>query len=360
MNSNVAVLGAGAWGTAIAKVIAENNNTVVMCCRKQDQAEQINTNHTNSKYLPQVTLPKNISASTNVFDTVNGKDFLILATPSLYLIDAVKSILDVPSIQNGKTMIGIITKGFLQSTKAVSVQQSDCEVKLITDVLSEILPPSYARSLVYICGPSHAQEVAAGKITGLISACRRPSLAVRFKYLLKSKHLLVFSSLDVKGVQTAAAVKNVVAIAFGILDALKNRNTEMFGDNSESLLLAAGLNEIQKIGMALGATHPETFTSIAGVGDLDVTCRSVYGRNRRLGREIIEKNILDQFSNIDDIITNIDKIPYTPEGAVAAKYVKILQQHFSLRMPICNLVYRVLNKEEDSESALNHYMNSLL
>jgi len=101
-------------------------------------------------------------------------------------------------------------------------------------------------------------------------------------------------------------------------------SSTMFGDGTESLLLAAGLNEIQTLGKAMGATHPETFTSISGIGDLDVTCRSVFGRNRRFGKDIVEKKILAPFKDIDDLIARIGEIGYLPEGVVAAKHAKVL------------------------------------
>ncbi|MDR2096939.1 MAG: glycerol-3-phosphate dehydrogenase, partial [Spirochaetaceae bacterium] len=178
-------------------------------------------------------------------------------------------------------------------------------------------------------------------------------------------------SLDVWGVQVAAAVKNVIAIAFGILDALKTEeflpqldsniggSRDIFGDNTGSLLLASGLNEIQTLGRAMGATHAETFTSIAGVGDLDVTCRSVYGRNRRFGREIIEKQIIEPYKNIDDLIERINEIGYMPEGIAACKNVNCLQEKYKLKMPICSLVYRILNKDIRVENALNGYLKEL-
>ena len=158
--------------------------------------------------------------------------------------------------------------------------------KLIVSTLEDYFPGFYRDNIVYIAGPSHAEEVSVNKLTGLISACRNGKNSIRFRELLTSPSLFVFSSIDVIGVQTCAATKNVIAIAFGMLDALKE-NSDYFGDNTESLLLAAGLNEIQKIGKVLGATHPETFTSISGVGDLDVTCRSIHGRNRRLDRKSV-------------------------------------------------------------------------
>jgi glycerol-3-phosphate dehydrogenase (NAD(P)+) len=119
----------------------------------------------------------------------------------------------------------------------------------------------------------------------------------------------------------------------------------VFGDNTESLLLAAGLNEIQSIGFALGATHPQTFTSISGVGDLDVTCKSKYGRNRRFGQDIIKTDMLSRFENLDDLIANVKKVGYLPEGAIACKYVHQIAEEKKLRLPICDALYRVLNKE---------------
>jgi glycerol-3-phosphate dehydrogenase (NAD(P)+) len=162
--------------------------------------------------------------------------------------------------------------------------------------------------------------------------------------------------MDVVGVQVCAALKNVVAIAFGIMDALKEKS-QAFGDNTESLLLAAGLNEMLALGRALGATHPETFTSIAGVGDLDVTCRSPFGRNRRFGRDIILNNILDRFTSIDDLVENIAKVGYLPEGVMAAKHAWSLFEKHSLKIEIIPMVYRILNKEMGAEAAIRQLID---
>src|SRR5690606_38173553 len=143
-----------------------------------------------------------------------------------------------------------------------------------------------------------------------------------------------------------------------IMDALKDFSGTV-GDNTESLLLAAGLNEIQTIARALGSTHPETFTSIAGVGDLDVTCRSIHGRNRRFGREIILKNIIQEYRNIDDVIANFDKIGYLPEGAVAAKYVRELVDRYSLKLPIATSVYKILDRQSEPIDEIQSILSSL-
>ncbi|MCL2599666.1 MAG: NAD(P)-dependent glycerol-3-phosphate dehydrogenase [Treponema sp.] len=350
MVPQIAVIGAGAWGTAVAKIIADKGHDVVMWSFEQDNRDDINLRHENSRYLPGIKLPANLRATSDITEAAADKEYIILAIPSLFLLQTVKQMLSVPSIQNGKTTIAVITKGFLPTEKGP---------RLIVETLEDYLPGFYQHSLVYIAGPSHAEEVSNGKITGLIAASENARNALRFRDLLKSKGLFVVPSLDVRGVQVAAAAKNVIAIAFGMLDAFKTLNTgsentmdesvmditKLFGDGTESLLLAAGLNEIQTLGMALGATHPETFTSISGIGDLDVTCRSVFGRNRRFGKEIIEKKLLEPFSDIDDLLDRINAIGYLPEGVAAAKYVKLLAERHQLNMPISVGLYQILNRE---------------
>ncbi|RKX87338.1 MAG: glycerol-3-phosphate dehydrogenase [Spirochaetes bacterium] len=331
----VGIISAGAWGTAVAKLIADNGNSVEVWDFMESVVESINQDHVNDRFLPGVKLPNTLTASTNIEEVADNKDFLIIASPSLYIMDIVKSLIKVQGISGGKTVIGVLTKGFIDTQAGPS---------LILKSLEDYLPGFYRNSLVYISGPSHAEEVARGKLTGLISASKSGKNAIKIRKLLSSNNMLVFPSLDVEGVQTSGAVKNVIAIAFGMLDALMEL-TDNFGDNSESLLLAAGLNEIQTLGTALGSIYPETFTSIAGVGDLDVTCRSKYGRNRRFGGEIIKDRRIAKFENLDHLINNIDEIGYLPEGIVAARFVHKLATQYKLKLPICNMVYRILNKE---------------
>jgi glycerol-3-phosphate dehydrogenase (NAD(P)+) len=351
MDSQIAVLGAGAWGTAIAKVIADKGKEVILWSYEEETAGDINNNHKNSRFLPDVELPKNIKASTNILEAAEGKGFIILASPSMYLLDTLKKVLPVNSIREGESIIAVLAKGFLPTPNGP---------RLILETMEDYLPGFYRQSLVYIAGPSHAEEVSRGKMTGLITASENAKNAIRFRDLLRSPGLLVYPSFDIRGVQVSSAAKNVIAIAFGMLDAIKTTGTvDMLGDGTESLLLAAGLNEIQTLGTALGATHPETFTSIAGIGDLDVTCRSVFGRNRRFGREIIEKNILEPYHDLDDLISRINEINYLPEGVVAAKYVKILAEKHHLKMPVSTGLYRILNREITPLDFLRNFLEGL-
>jgi len=344
----IGVIGAGAWGTGLAQALARGGNKVILWAREQEVVDSINNEHENKLFLPGFTLSDNLSASTDIREVAGDKEFLIIASPSLYLASTVSQIVDIPSIADGSTCIGILTKGFVPSENGP---------KLIVETLEEVLPASYKKSLVYIAGPSHAEEVAMGKLTGLIAASENPKNSIRFRELLRVKGLMVYSSLDVIGVQICAAAKNVIAVVYGSLDAIAE-NSDSFGDNTESLLLAAGLNEIQTLGFAMGATHAETFTSISGVGDLDVTCRSKYGRNRRFGHDIIKTDILSHFSSLDDLIANIGKIGYLPEGAVACKYVHEIAVKHGLKLPICDGLYRILNREIEPVDFMNELLSN--
>jgi glycerol-3-phosphate dehydrogenase (NAD(P)+) len=346
-----AVLGAGAWGTAIAKVIAEKDIDVVIWSYETSVRDDINQKGENTRYLPGVKLPKNLTATSDIEEAAEGKQYLIYAVPSIFLLDTLKKTLSVSSIREGKTIIAVLTKGFLPSENGP---------RMIVETMEDYLPGFFRESLVYISGPSHAEEVAQGKITGLIAASENAKNSIRFRDLIKTQRLFVFSSFDVRGVQVSAAAKNVIAIAFGLLDAIKKTgNTGMFGDGTDSLLLAAGLNEIQSLGMAMGATHPETFTSIAGIGDLDVTCRSILGRNRRFGKELIDKKILEPYKNIDDLLERITEIGYLPEGVAAAKYIKVLAEKYRLKMPIAVGLYQILNREIEPLDFLGNILNGL-
>lgn len=348
MIDKIGVIGAGAFGTSLAKVIAEKGIEVKLWSFDAEVCDQINKDRENKKFLPGVTdLPSTITATTDLAEAASDMKVLILASPSLFILDTVKKLMDIPSVKEGQTTIGIVAKGFIPN---------EGEPKLILETIENYLPGFYRDNLVYISGPSHAEEVATGGYTGLISASKNPKNSILIRELLSSSSVNVFSSFDVVGVQICAAVKNVIAIAFGVLDAIKEKSKKI-GDNTESLLLAAGLNEIMTLGTSLGATHPETFTSIAGVGDLDVTCRSVHGRNRRFGRDIILNNILDDFEDYNDLMNNLEKLPYLPEGAVAVGHAYKLAKKQNLNLRIINTVWNILDKKSTPEEEVKNYLN---
>ena len=347
--SKVGVIGAGPWGTAIAKSLCENGHDVLLWAFEDEVVESINTEKQNHRYLPKISLPQPLRATSDIRKAAADREFIILAIPSLFLLNTIKQILTVPSILEGEAIIAILTKGFLLTNKGP---------RLIVETLEDYLPGFYKENLVYVSGPSHAEEVSRGILTGLISASLNPRNSIRIRKLLAAPNIVLFSSLDIIGVQVSAGHKNVIAIAFGILDALAEDSISL-GDNTESLLLAGGLNEIQQFGTALGATHPETFTSIAGIGDLDVTCRSLHGRNRRFGREIVRKNLLKPYADIDTLIDGLKDIGYMPEGVVAVRAAKQIIDNMKLKMPITTGVYRILNREVSPAEGVEQVLNML-
>lgn len=334
-SKSIGILGGGAWGTGFAAALAHSGHTVQIWALEPDVKDSVNREHENKRYLPGIKLSSSITVSNDIVEVASGKEFLIIAAPSLYLASTLRKITGVPNIADGSTLVIALTKGFVPSPDGP---------KLILETIENILPGIYKGNTVYVSGPSHAEEVAMNKLTGLIAASENPKNSIRAREMIKAPSLMVYSSFDVVGVQICAAAKNVIAVVYGALDAVAE-HSQIFGDNAESLLLAAGLNEIQTLGMAMGATHPETFTSIAGVGDLYVTCKSKYGRNRHFGQDMIKTDILARFSDIDDLLANISKIGYLPEGAVACKYIREIAERKNIKLTICDGLFRILNKE---------------
>ena len=348
MSERIAVLGAGAYGTAIARALAYKGHQITLWSHDKNHVETLIRDRENAARLPGIRIPENIRPDGSLKDACTGKDALIFAVPSLYLMSVVRQILGFEDIIESIPRIASVTKGFIPGRTGI---------QFVLEAMEAYLPGAYKNHLVYVSGPSHAEEMGRDKLTGLISASADGKNALWFRNLLQGPSLMVFPSLDVIGVQVSAAAKNIIAIAFGILDALKEIDP-LVGDNTESLLFAAGLNEIQTLGTALGSTHPETFTSIAGVGDLDVTCHSVHGRNRRFGRQIVLKGILDGFSDIDDLIDRIEEIGYLPEGVPATKYACELVQNKSIRLPVIQRVFKILNREMEPLELIDSFRSA--
>ena len=343
----VGIIGGGAWGTGLAQALARGHHKVTIWALESEVVESINNEHENKKFLPGYKLDESIECSNDIVSVATNKDFLIIASPSLYLAPTLKKIANVPNIVDGTTVIAALTKGFVPSENGP---------KLILETIESVLPEHYKDCTVYVAGPSHAEEVAMGKLTGLVAASLNPKNSIKVRELLKVPGLMVYSSFDIIGVQICAAAKNIIAVVYGAMDAI-SETSNIIGDNSESLLMAAGLNEIQTFGFAMGATHAETFTSISGVGDLDVTCKSKYGRNRRFGQDLVKTDMLDKFKDIDDLIANVGKIGYLPEGAIACKYVYEISKKKDIKLPLTETLYKILNKELSVHSAFDDLMN---
>ncbi|WNY64916.1 NAD(P)H-dependent glycerol-3-phosphate dehydrogenase [Borreliella carolinensis] len=344
----ISVIGAGAWGTAIAKSLSDKFDfNIFLWAFEEDVKNSINNDNINAKYLKGIKLPKNLVASSNLFEVATMSDYIFIATPSLFTVDILKKLDQFLHSLEIKPKLAILTKGFITfNGKTQTVIEA-----------AERVMRGYKDEITYIVGPSHAEEVGLGVITGLVAASNSRENAYLFINLFSKTPISLFYSNDVFGVQIAAALKNVFAIAFGILDAYKLNYPNLIGSNTESLLFSISLNNIKDIAIELGGRNIETFLFLSGSGDLDVTCRSMFGRNRRFGNEIVSKNILENFLSIDDLISNIEKIGYLPEGVLAAKsifsFFKQLNRDLNSNS-LLSVIYKILNKELEPKSVIEY------
>ena len=317
-----AVIGAGAWGTAIACHTARLGHTVRMWALEPEVADEITRRHTNSVYLPAVTLPETIEASPDAEAVVAAAEAVILVPPSQHL-RAVSA--QLARAVSGDALVVVATKGIEERT-----------LKLMSEVLAETLPAVAPERLAFLSGPTFALEVAKGKPADVVVASRGMVAARKVQPLLHAPMFRVYASADPVGVQVGGAVKNVMAIATGTCDGLD------FGTNARAALITRGLAEITRLGVALGA-NPLTFLGMAGVGDLVLTCTGELSRNRTLGKQIA---------------AGVDPQAYlasqrsVAEGYYTAAAAYELAQRLGVDMPITENVYHVLHRQRPFAEAV--------
>ncbi|MCS6896555.1 MAG: NAD(P)-dependent glycerol-3-phosphate dehydrogenase, partial [Nitrospira sp.] len=261
----IAVIGAGAWGTALAKLLAEKGLTVRLWAYELDVARAINTSHENPVFLKGVPLPQVLTATGSLAEAVDGCHAVLFATPS----HVARSVLQrlAPSLTHPVPLISA-TKGLEEGT-----------AKLMTQVMEEVLPPAFHHSLLVLSGPSFASELSAGRPTAVCLAGSDDQIVQQFQQVLMTPTFRVYADLDVTGVQLGGALKNVIALAAGIVDGLE------LGLNARAALITRGLAEIVRLGAAMGA-DPRTFYGLSGVGDLVLTCTGPLSRNHAVGLRI--------------------------------------------------------------------------
>lgn len=318
----VAVIGAGAWGTALASVAAENEHDVVMWAREEHVVHEINTLHTNNNFLPDVTLAGSLRA-THSIDDVHGADVTIIATPTQFI----RSVLTSQVKFFSSTTIVNVAKGIEIGTQ-LRVSQ------LVEDV--GVTPRDY----VVVSGPSHAEEVVRRMPTTVVAASSNIEAAQRIQTVLSTETFRVYTSADVVGVEICGALKNVIAIAAGIVDGIG------FGDNTKAALITRGLAEIARLGVALGA-HQQTFFGLAGLGDLFVTCASVHSRNRYVGEQIGKGKSLSSI---------LDGMSAVAEGVSTTKAALELSAFVGVELPIASKVSSIIFDGEDPKDAIRELM----
>lgn len=308
-NYKVAVLGGGSFGTAIANIMADNGHDVSLWLRNQERADEINTDHINSAYLPDHPLHPGLKATTSLSDAVTGARFIFMAVPSKSSRSVAR---ELKSLINEDAYLISTTKGI-----------EPTEFKLMSQVLAEEIPDVI---IGVLSGPNLAKEIAAKEITGTVIASHNDQLNENVQSLLQSKYFRVYSSSDVYGVELGGALKNIYAIMAGTAAAMG------IGNNSISMLLTRSLAEMGRFAVHKGA-DPLTFIGLAGVGDLIATCTSPLSRNYRVGYE------LGQGKSLDDIVASLGQVA---EGVNTLKLVKEEADKEDIYMPLANALYEVI------------------
>jgi glycerol-3-phosphate dehydrogenase (NAD(P)+) len=304
-----AVIGAGAWGTAIADRLGRNGHVVRLWAREADVVHSINAEHVNHHFLAGAMLSPNVGATSDMQHALEDAVLVVYAAPSHVLRSVVRA---GASHTAPSAVLAVATKGIERDSLA-----------LMTDVVADELP---SHATVAFSGPSFAAEVAAQQPTAIVAASAVPAAAAFLQLAASAPSLRVYTSDDVVGVELGGALKNVMAVATGILDGLE------MGFNSRAALITRGLAEMTRLGVALGA-HPETFAGLAGLGDLVLTCTGSLSRNRAVGVAIGQGSTLEQALAGKDTVA---------EGVLNAQSALALANKVGVEMPIVEATHRIL------------------
>jgi glycerol-3-phosphate dehydrogenase (NAD(P)+) len=325
MPTRFAILGDGAWGTAIALLLARREgHRVALWSARPENARLLRERRENVRLLPGIPLPENILLTEDIVEALDGADLLVSAVPTVYLRAMLQRIAAaVPATARVLSLTkGIENKTFLRPT----------------EVLHQVLGVTH---LGVLSGPSHAEEVSRGLPTSVVAASRDLELARWVQQCFSTDRFRVYTNLDVIGVELGGALKNVIGIAAGISDGLR------FGDNTKAALLTRGLVEMTRFGVALGA-EPQTFGGLAGLGDLITTCMSRHGRNRHVGEH------LGRGEKLADVVAGLGGM--VAEGVATTRSVYERAQRMGIEMPITTEVYHVLYEDKDPRTAVNDLM----
>ena len=314
-----AVVGGGAWGTALSDLLARAGHDVIVWAREPDVVEHINSTHANPRFLAGATLDPRLRATGDLWCAVDGAELVVHSAPSHVLREVVRT---AASHIGPDAIQAIATKGIEPDT-----------LDLMGDVVTAEVP---GRPVVAISGPSFAIEVARRQPTAVVAASEDPSVSATAQRAFSTPAFRVYTTDDVRGVEVAGAVKNVMAVATGIAEGLG------LGLNSRAALITRGLAETARLGVALGARQ-ETFAGLAGMGDLVLTCTGALSRNRAVGVEVGKGRALA------DILAGTETVA---EGVRNAQNTVALAKRAGVTMPIAEAVYRVLFESQPPDEAI--------
>jgi len=316
-NLNVSVLGGGSWGTTVAALVTRNV-PVTLWARNPATVDEINTHHTNETYLPGAKLPDKLIATNDIGEAAHDADVIVMGIPS----------------QNFRAVLEEVKKHIRAWVPVISLTKGlelDSGMRM-TEIIKEVLP---GHPVGVLTGPNLAREIMAGQAAAGVIAMEDEIIVQELQNVFKSGLFRVYTNTDVTGCELGGVLKNIIAIAVGMGDG------QGAGDNTRSALITRGLAEVTRLGVAMGGC-PETFSGLAGMGDMIATCTSPQSRNRHVGVE------LGKGRDMQDII---DEMVMVAEGAKSAPAVMALSAKYGVEMPIARDVYRVLSGDATASRA---------
>lgn len=328
----IGILGAGSWAIALSVILHNRKHKISMWEFNKKDAEMLQEKREHPVKLPGIKISEDILVTNDIDTVVKDSEYIICAVPSQTMRSTMKLVVkSVDKADIDKIM------GWVVVAKGIETE-SLC---LMTDVLLETIPGLHAGKIVVLSGPSHAEEVSRGIPGTIVAASENQDLAVKIQEEFSTATFRIYTSSDMRGVELAASVKNVIAVAAGICDGLG------FGDNTKGALLTRGIAEMMRLGRKLGA-QDATFSGLAGIGDLITTCISKHSRNRQVGELIASGLTLEQA---------LGKMTMVAEGVQTTKSVYALSEKLGIEMPITREVYKALFEGKNAKTATRDLMS---
>lgn len=323
--SNIGVLGAGTWGIALARMLHNNGHTVTVWSALPQEVKDLSAMRTHPN-LPGMEIPRDISFTEKIGEVCNQKDILLFAVPSPFVRNTAR--LAAPYVVDGQIIVDV-AKGI----------EADTLMTMTQIIAQEVKNPSV--KLVALSGPTHAEEVAKDLPTTIVSACQDQAVAEQVQTVFWGTCMRVYTNDDVLGVELCGATKNVIALAAGVAAGLG------YGDNAKAALITRGIAEISRLGMAMGCKE-QTFSGLAGIGDLIVTATSMHSRNNRCGM-LIGKGV-----PVEEATRQIGMVV---EGLHALPAVKRLSEEYQVEMPIVETIHQLVCGEIAPEDVVSLLMD---
>lgn len=320
-----AILGSGSWGTALAQVLADNGQEVIVYGKNENQVNEINNEHRNSQFFGGLNIHPAIKATTDMGQIMDA-DVVVLAVPTQAIEQIAK---EAAGLLGHKAIFVNVAKGFNPGTD-----------ERMSEVIRRVVPEDKLSSVISLIGPSHAEEVIERQLTSIDAIGQNPEDAKTIQKMFSNDYMRIYTGDDEVGSEIGAAVKNVMAIASGIIYGLG------YKDNTRAALITRGLQEMIRFGTHFGA-KPETFIGLTGIGDLIVTCSSQNSRNFQAG---------SQFGRENDVKHFLETNTKTTEGIRTARIVHDIASRENISMPICEEVYQILYEGKEPKECAKDLM----